>query len=129
MVQDRPSVLIVDDSALVRSLVTRVLRDHLVVEGVADGAAALERLAMGARYDAVLVDLSMPGIGGAELFSVVRERFPDLAPRIVFLTGGASSPEDERFVRTVTNPVLKKPFANEELRALLVRTATGHPSP
>jgi hypothetical protein len=65
-------VLIADDIETNR-MVLRLFLNHLGVEvvEVADGHAALEALA-GSRFDAALLDLNMPGMGGAEISARVR---------------------------------------------------------
>ena len=119
----RPRVLVVDDSELLRRFVERLLGDELDVETVADGAQALERLALSATYDVLLVDLAMPSVNGRELYGIVRTRFPALVDRIVFVTGGAVSDDDDRFLRKVPNAVVMKPFDNAELRDVILKTA------
>ncbi|HTQ06610.1 MAG TPA: chemotaxis-specific protein-glutamate methyltransferase CheB [Polyangiaceae bacterium] len=85
----RPSigVLIVDDSAVVRKIVSEALTTEgdIVVAGVApNGRIALERLEL-LRPDIVLLDLEMPEMDGLATLKVLRERFRDL-PVVVFST-------------------------------------------
>jgi two-component system chemotaxis response regulator CheB len=63
---DRPGVLIVDDSAVARAVITRMIEADgrfAVSAAVADAAAALQFLAANA-VDAVVLDLEMPGVDG-----------------------------------------------------------------
>jgi hypothetical protein len=54
---------------------------------------------------------------GEQLYREVERRFgPELADRIVFVTGGALSEEGGAFLQAVSNPRLFKPFNPEELR-------------
>lgn len=118
-----PRMLVVDDSPLLRRFIERFLGNELSVDTAADGAAAIELLALGNTYDVLLVDLAMPAIGGRELYEVVRDRFPAMLERIVFLTGGAVSKEDDVFLREVKNVVVHKPFDNDALRDVIRRAA------
>lgn len=118
-----PRVLVVDDSPLLRRFIERLLGDEFAVDAADDGAAAIERLELGNTYDVLLVDLAMPAIGGRELYEVVRDRFPAMRDRVVFLTGGALSKEDDVFMREVTNVVVHKPFDNDALRDVIRRAA------
>jgi two-component system cell cycle sensor histidine kinase/response regulator CckA len=120
----RPRLLVVDDSPPLRRFVERLLGDELEVESVADGWEAIQQLSGGKTYDVLLVDLAMPTVNGRQLYDVIRRRFPDLLDRIVFLTGGAVSEEDHRFLRRVPNDVVQKPFDNDVLREV-VRKAAG----
>ena len=121
--QSRVRVLVIDDSEFMRSLVARVLGDDFIVEAAEDGAEALERLARSEVFDAILVDLAMPHIVGAHLHALVHEKWPRTAERMIFVAGSALSEPDERFLRTTTNPVLTKPFANDTLRETVRTTA------
>lgn len=118
-----PRMLVVDDSPLLRRFIERFLSDEFTVETAADGAAAIEYLALGKTYDVLLVDLAMPAVGGRELYDVVRGRFPSMLERIVFVTGGALSNEDHVFLREVANAVVQKPFDNDALRGVIRRAA------
>jgi CheY-like chemotaxis protein len=120
---ERARVLVVDDSPLMRRFLERFLGDGFDVETVADGALAVDLLASGKTYEVLLVDLAMPLVDGRELYETVGARFPALQGRIVFITGGAVTSEDDKFLRSVPNTVVHKPFDNDELREIVRRTA------
>jgi DNA-binding response OmpR family regulator len=72
-------------------------------------------LAAANRYDAVLLDLTLPDMDGSAVHeSLVRLR-PGLASRIILLTGGAVHEASEAFLQRVRCPVLLKPFCLEVL--------------
>jgi signal transduction histidine kinase/DNA-binding response OmpR family regulator len=103
-------LLFVDDEAsILRSYKRAFGRVHDVV-AVTNGKEALEALAVRADFDLVICDLSMPTMSGMQLYHIVRERYPQLADRFIFATGGATQRELEDFLRSVTNRVLEKPF-------------------
>jgi two-component system chemotaxis response regulator CheB len=83
----RPRVLVVDDSVVVRRLVSKGLEaeDEVDVVGVAaDGSIALaniERL----HPDVVILDVAMPVMDGLEALAAIRQRWPSL-PVIMFST-------------------------------------------
>ncbi len=83
------SVLIVDDEAICRLLFTRVLQQaDYSVDAVECGADALEAIE-GRMYDAILMDMQMPGIDGCTLAQRIRGRFDAAsgnAPRLVLLS-------------------------------------------
>ncbi|MFT4977468.1 MAG: CheY-like chemotaxis protein [Myxococcota bacterium] len=70
--------------------------------------------------DLVLCDLSMPNLGGAELYRRVREQRPELAPRFVFMTGAADLPGSRSFLEGHEGPVLLKPFSLSQLAEVLM---------
>ena len=118
-----PRLLVVDDSPPIGRLIERLLGDEFVIEHAADGALAIAKLEGGATYDVLILDLAMPVMDGRELYELVRERFPELLERIVFLTGGPLSADDDRFLQGVPNVVVEKPFDKDALRDLIRRTA------
>jgi two-component system chemotaxis sensor kinase CheA len=76
-----PRVLVVDDSAAMRSAMASYLRTRAVdVTEVSSGAAALfEARRSGAnRFDAIVTDLEMPGVDGFELIRTLRRELPKL---------------------------------------------------
>lgn len=81
------SVLVVDDSGVIRRFVTDVLNaagDIRVVASASNGEIALERLA--ARVpDVVVLDVEMPVLDGLETLERIRHRWPDL-PVVMFST-------------------------------------------
>jgi CheY-like chemotaxis protein len=89
---DRQSVLVVDDSAGVRQLISATLRGNgFDVELAASGGEAL-RLLESRRLDALVVDYSMPGSNGAELVKSVRASGISLP---VVMVSGVAEPEDK----------------------------------
>ncbi len=81
----RGSVLVVDDEDLVRRAITRVLeRSGQQVVAVDGAAAALGVLASG-NVDAVVSDITMPGMSGLELLAAIRERDGDVP--VILVTG------------------------------------------
>jgi CheY-like chemotaxis protein len=115
----RGRVLVVDDEALVAASVRRALASEHDVTTVVGGREALEHLAACHEYDVVVSDLLMPEITGIELWNALRERCPELAGRMVFLTGGAFTPASGEFVEAHRDACLQKPFALGELRDLV----------
>jgi signal transduction histidine kinase/ActR/RegA family two-component response regulator len=123
----RRRILAVDDEALLLKAYRRMLADRHELVTALGGQEALDALAADAAFDVVLCDLQMPGMSGMELHAAVRERFPSLAERFVFVTGGAFSVEARRFLDESVSAVINKPFRIEDLLALVERTANGIP--
>lgn len=88
--QRRLRVLLVDDQVLVLRATAGMLRELDVVTATS-GAEALKRLAEGSHFDVVVSDVAMPQISGAEFYVRVRERYPQLAERFLFLSGDSHS--------------------------------------
>jgi CheY-like chemotaxis protein len=134
----RPKVLVIDDDPVVGRSIVRLLRTSTDAVAVTSGREAQSLLADGRDYDLILCDLMMPDVSGAEVHAwVVRER-PDLAPRVVFLSGGATTVETQRFLDESAPRCLIKPVPAHVLRELVAehaqssapeRTPSDHASP
>jgi len=96
--RQRQRVLVVEDSPIVRELVTSILRTaDFEATPVGDGAEALQALA-GGTPDLIISDVEMPRVDGFELLRRVRERWPRL-PMVMLTTRG--SDEDRRRAATL----------------------------
>jgi signal transduction histidine kinase len=118
-------VLVVDDERVVGRALQRLLgRTHEVV--VMDrGREALEHLASGHRYDAILCDLMMPELSGPQLHAALEQRVPEQARRMIFMTGGAFTEEARGFLAAVGLPCVDKPVDMDHLRKLLEALPPG----
>jgi PAS domain S-box-containing protein len=114
----RGRVLVVDDEPAVGLAVRRVLRDHDVTV-VTTAQEALSLIADGALFDVILSDLMMPGMSGMDLYGVLARQNPKMAARVVFVTGGAFTPEANAFLDRIANERMEKPFHFKQLRELV----------
>ncbi|HUW34420.1 MAG TPA: response regulator [Planctomycetota bacterium] len=109
------TIIVVDDDEMCRKLLAEALaRDGHFVDTADDGEAALARVERTA-YDAIIADIRMPGMGGDGFYAEIARRFPELAPRVIFITGDSISADTQEFLSKLPNPCLTKPFAMEEL--------------
>jgi signal transduction histidine kinase len=115
----RGRVMIVDDEAIFASSLKRLLGREHDVEVAHDGKEALARLKAGARFDAIISDLMMPGMGGIELFNAVTQLAAAQAQRFVFVSAG--SPGATEFLTRITNPWFDKPCDLDALRTCIRR--------
>ncbi len=119
----RGTVMVVDDEDVVRRMAQRILEDAgFDVLAAADGEEAIERFrGHGGPVAAVLLDLTMPRLGGEETLQRLRQLAPDLP---VILTSGYSESEIAlRFEGVRLEGFLHKPFRPsdllERIRAIL----------
>ena len=88
MSESRKNLLIVDDEAMTRQLMSQIFGDlGYGVRTAENGFAALAEIRQGVP-DVILSDLNMPGMTGFELLSVVRRRFPGI--RVIAMSGAFS---------------------------------------
>jgi len=90
-------VLIIDDDPMVGTLLRRILDKQHDVTYLADGKQALDLLRAGQRYDVILCDLMMPGTNGMDIYAALSSALPEQIQRLVFVTGGAVTPETREF--------------------------------
>jgi two-component system response regulator MprA len=110
-------VLVVDDDALVRRMLTRSLvAEGFEVEHVADGGAALAA-AEASAPDLVVLDVTMPGLDGLAVCR--RLRANGLRSSILMLTARDAVADRVAGLEAGADDYLVKPFAVEELVARL----------
>lgn len=111
----RARVLWIDDDIhLLRAFQRRLRKEH-EVEICESAGEALERLDRGERWDVICCDLMMPQLNGRQFESILRERYPDMAKRLIFVTGGVFTEEERRFLEETPQPRLLKPFEWSDL--------------
>ena len=99
--------------------VNRVLKARHEVVTTTRGREALDWIARGDDFDVIICDLMMPELSGQEFYQALLADRPDLAERMIFLTGGAFTPEAQAFLDGSPQPRLSKPFDPVELRTVI----------
>jgi CheY-like chemotaxis protein len=102
----RARVLVVDDDPLLGPSLLRALKHTHEVVLAPSACEALAWLAAGNRLDVILCDANMTGI---ELHGEIVRRYPRLAERVIFMTGGAPVPAAAEQIARAGNPCLGKP--------------------
>ena len=108
------TVLVVDDEASVRMLVTEVLDDlgYAALEA-SDGAGGLAVLRSDARIDLLVTDVGLPGMNGRQVADAARDLRPGL--KVLFITGYAEAALLNHGHLDDGMHVLTKPFAIDDL--------------
>jgi DNA-binding NtrC family response regulator len=109
------TVLVIDDEEMIRNIVKRILkfRGHEAIEAKS-GDEALEIVSTSTQnIDYAILDLSMPGLSGAETFKKLREIKRDL--KIIIATGFVGSSESQQFLDEGAIAILEKPFKMDQL--------------
>ncbi|RYE21311.1 MAG: PAS domain S-box protein, partial [Sphingobacteriales bacterium] len=118
------SVLVVDDNQINRLLVNKVLKKWGATTDFAEnGREAVEKIESDQRYDAVLMDIHMPEMGGLEATQIIRaktESYYQQLP-IIALTASMLNTEINQITHAGMNDYLLKPFDPKTLYAKLSR--------
>lgn len=109
-------LLIVDDSKLMRDMVSACLRPLGMVafEYASTGLEAIERLSL-ANYDLVVLDLNMPDVGGVEVIEFVRAQDRLKALPILVVTTRGDDASRTRVMDAGASRFLAKPFAPQQI--------------
>ena len=111
-------ILVAEDEETVRELVTRALtQDGHEVEAVADGAAALEKLAASEPFELLLSDIRMPVMDGIALALSAARDFPRVT--IVLMTGYAGERDRALGIDELVHDIVLKPFSLSDLKQRL----------
>jgi CheY-like chemotaxis protein len=114
-------VLVVDDDEALARVLVRALSASHEVSYVTSARTAIERLLGGATYDVVLCDVQMPDMDGLAMHAELARRAPDVAQRIIFMTGDREHPRTRAFLDATPNLCLAKPVNLEGLHELIER--------
>jgi PAS domain S-box-containing protein len=115
----RGRILVIDDEAMIGSVMKRILQPAHDVMALTSAEVALARITGGERFDVIFCDLMMPQMTGMDLHRALLSLVPEQADQIIFLTGGAFTRAGRLFLDSVTNQRVEKPFDAQHLRALV----------
>jgi PAS domain S-box-containing protein len=123
----RHRVMLVDDEPQVVHTMERLLRRDYDITIALCGRDAIDHIARGARFDAIVSDVMMPNMTGIELTEELQRIAPDQARRLIFLSGGAFTAQTHERLHALGAPQLEKPVTARELRACVQRVVTDAP--
>jgi two-component system chemotaxis response regulator CheY len=111
-------ILIVEDSATMRSLLVSALSDQRVAVKITEAASGFEALRAlpRERFDLILTDINMPDINGLELVSFVKGNAAYRSIPLVIVSTEGSERDRERGLALGADAYLVKPFEPETLR-------------
>jgi DNA-binding response OmpR family regulator len=121
-----PRVLIVDDEESMRLFLARALASGMQAEVTLAGTCEQAlRYAGNAVYDAILLDLLMPGVGGFEVLAGIRRGTPNAATPVIIVSVLSDQPTKDRCMKAGATAYVVKPVE----RNSLVATVRAHIKP
>lgn len=115
-------VLVVEDDSTNRALIVRMLEVlGVAATSAADGVAALQAVAAD-QYDAVLMDVNLPGLDGVEATGLIRQRRNEAADTrlpIIAMSGSSEWAEPHLMAASGFDAALPKPMTLDELHSCL----------
>lgn len=116
----RQRVLIVDDEESTRLLLARLVSAELGVEAQLAGTCEQAlRFAENTTYDAILLDLLMPGIGGFALLTEIRASTPNAATPVIIVSVVSEQETIDRCLAAGASAYHVKPVRRAELIAVV----------
>ena len=108
-------VLVADDDSDISALIKAMLEERLpvTVDHVTNGALVLYQITA-TRPDLLILDVSMPGLNGIDVFDLLRGSAPSVDVPVLFLTAVPERAE-QAFARFGISDVMAKPFEGDAL--------------
>ena len=117
-----PRILIVDDEESTRLLLARMMSTELKAEVQLAGTSTQAlRLAESSVYDAILLDILMPGMDGFELLRRIREGTPNATTPVIVVSVLSDEKSAERARTLGANAFHVKPIRRDELVSTVKR--------
>jgi DNA-binding response OmpR family regulator len=126
----RHRLLIVDDEEATRLLVARFLTNDMPVEVTLAGTCEQAlRLGGSFAYDAILLDLMMPGIGGFGVLQELRANSPNAATPIIIVSMLSEPETIDRCMAAGASAYVIKPVERKSLAATVKAQIAGRSRP
>lgn len=117
--EERPSVLVVDDSRVIRRAISKILSDEFALIEAEDGEAGWDRLAADASIQVIITDVEMPKLDGYALICRIRasedRRLRDIP--VIVITGAQDDQTRERAFACGATDFVVKPLDGVQLLA------------
>ena len=117
-----PVLLIEDEPAVMAYVQAALERSGYLVVCCESGVAAL-RLLENASFLGIVSDMRTPGgVDGGQVHAWIRKHRPDLANRLVFITGDIANEETVATLRQTGAPCVEKPFRVQQFIEVIAKT-------
>ena len=126
----RHRVLIIDDDESMRLFLARTITTGLKADVTLAGTCEQAlRLAGNYAYDAILLDLLMPGVGGFEVLAEIRRASPNAATPVIVVSVLSDQPTMDRCMKAGANAYVVKPVERNSLVAAVKAQIAGRGKP
>jgi two-component system NtrC family sensor kinase len=117
-----PILLIEDEPAVMAYVRATLERNGYAVISAASGTEGLRLLADG-QFLGVVSDMRTPGgVDGADVHAWISQHRPDLADRVVFITGDIANEETVAILQKTGAPCVEKPFLVQQFITVVQQT-------
>lgn len=116
------TILLTEDEPAIREVCHRVLASEGFELDKAENGIVAKEMIEKKEYVLYLIDIKMPKLDGKQLYHWLKENHPELANRVIFITGSVMGGDTQEFLDQANRPFLLKPFTPDELIATLGKT-------
>jgi len=124
----RARILVVDDEPCVCIVANKILSSAHDVVVVSTATDAQLQLQANPHFELILCDLNMTPMTGIDLHLWLKERFPDLANKLVFITGGVFAARVQQYLEETGLLCIEKPFRKTDLLRQVAEWLKAHES-
>ncbi|MDB6017278.1 MAG: Multi-sensor hybrid histidine kinase [Pedosphaera sp.] len=122
-------ILVLDDEKSIAEMLSEMLGLLGYQTMVCHAAAQALELIQGRTFDVIISDFRMPGINGEQFYKLAVKQQPELARRIIFLTGDVVNEDTLNFLQATGNPHLAKPFQLADVRSAVAEVIQANSCP
>ncbi len=115
-----PRILVIEDEPTIRRFYERFC-DAQGYEPILapTGDVALELLESGQYFDAILLDVRLPGVSGRGIWKAMELNRPELCSRVIIVTADIVSESTRELIEQSGRPCLEKPFSTQQLAEII----------
>ena len=117
----KSTVIVADDSEMIRNIMTKALEDEYTVIGAKDGKEAIEQVILNNNIVCMLLDLNMPVCDGFAVLDYFKENQLFKKIPIFIISGDNSKDTIERAFTYDIVDMLNKPFSMDNIKGAVVR--------
>jgi DNA-binding NtrC family response regulator len=107
---NKPCLFVIDDEPMMGATLELTLSDEYQVRVFQSGESALEALDRHEPADVILCDLMMPKLSGMAFHQRLEASRPDLVKKVLYMSGGAYTPDARDFLAKSGARSIAKPF-------------------
>ena len=115
------TVIVADDSEMIRNIMTKALEDEYTVIGAKDGKEAIEQMILNSNVVCMLLDLNMPVCDGFAVLDQFKENQLFKKTPVFIISGDNSKDTIERAFTYDIVDMLNKPFSMDNIKGAVVR--------
>jgi DNA-binding NtrC family response regulator len=108
-------ILAIDDHPMVLKALAKLLRECEVI-AVTNIRSAMDAIEEYGNFDHIICDMMIGDETGKDFYEQMKREHPFLAEKIIFCTGGATTPETSEFLSVTKLPIVTKPFTPADIR-------------